>query len=81
MLAQYGNSTEHESGTQDFCDTMDSIDQPDPDREQECPPEKGLALIMMSAWVMPMFIVPVSSSRFTWETLEVKVITISSLML
>ena len=39
---------------------VDSIEQPDPDREQDCPPEKGWALIMMSAWVYPMFIVPVS---------------------
>jgi hypothetical protein len=43
---------------------MDSIDQPDPGRTQKCPPEKGFALIMMSAWVMPMFIVPVSEPSF-----------------
>lgn len=43
----------------DFCNSLDSIDQPDRHRAHECPPEKGFALIMMSAWVMPMFIVPV----------------------
>ncbi|KAI9794423.1 MAG: Phosphatidylglycerol/phosphatidylinositol transfer protein [Peltula sp. TS41687] len=58
MLSRYGNSSEHESGTLDFCESIDSIDQPDRDRERECPPEKGDALITMSAWVMPMFIVP-----------------------
>lgn len=56
----YGNNTEQEGDTVEFCGSMDSIDQPDPNRKQDCPPEKGFALIMMSAWVMPMFFVPVS---------------------
>ena len=44
----------------DFCQSMDSIDQPDRHGKRDCPPAKGFGLIMMSAWVMPMFIVPVS---------------------
>ena len=65
FLARYGSSSEHESGSVDFCTSMDSSDQPPPyphshRRPHSCPPEKGFALIMMSAWVMPMFIVPVS---------------------
>lgn len=47
----------------DFCNSMDSIDQPDPTRKQECPPEEGFGLVMMSAWVMPYFIVPVSGAE------------------
>ncbi len=39
---------------------IDSIDQPDRNRKHDCPPEKGFGLIMMSCWVMPMFIAPVS---------------------
>ena len=59
--ARYGNSTESESGTMDWCKGfIDSIDQPDPHRQHDCPPEKGFGLIMMSSWVWPMFIVPVS---------------------
>ena len=60
-FARYSNSTEHESGTMDFCKSLDSIDQPiRQHRTHGCPPEAGPALVMMSAWVMPMFIVPVS---------------------
>lgn len=65
FLARYGNSTEHETGTMDFCESLDSIDQPGRHGQPDCPPEKGFALIKMSAWVMPMFIVPVSI-RFRW---------------
>lgn len=65
FLARYGNSTEHETGTMDFCESLDSIDQPGRHGQPDCPPEKGFALIKMSAWVMPMFIVPVSI-RFSW---------------
>lgn len=73
FLAKYDPSSsnpDHESGSVDFCTSMDSIEQLPPlyshfpdshPRTQSCPPEKGYALIMMSAWVMPMFIVPVSS--------------------
>ncbi|KAA6414703.1 MAG: hypothetical protein FRX48_01453 [Lasallia pustulata] len=58
-FARYSNSTEHESGTMDFCKSLDSIDQPTRQhRTHGCPPEAGPALVMMSAWVMPMFIVP-----------------------
>ncbi|MCJ1364601.1 Phosphatidylglycerol/phosphatidylinositol transfer protein [Acarospora aff. strigata] len=57
-FGRYGNATVNETWTQDFCKVVDSIDQPDPRRKRECPPEKGFALISMSAWVMPMFIVP-----------------------
>jgi len=69
-----------------FCDTMDSIDQPDKYRKQECPPEKGFGLIMMSAWVWPMFLVPVSlysGCKIAWNVLTIgtdREITISSLM-
>lgn len=57
--ARYGNSSEFESGTLDWCKGfIDSIDQPDPHRQHDCPPEKGFGLIMMSSWVWPMFIVP-----------------------
>ncbi|KAI9753212.1 MAG: hypothetical protein M4579_005278 [Chaenotheca gracillima] len=58
FTARYGNSTEQETGTIDFCGSLDSLDQPDPDRKQECPPEKGFAFMSTSAWVMPMFFVP-----------------------
>ena len=66
---------------------VDSIDQPDPRRKRECPPEKGFALISMSAWVMPMFIVPVSLAQAAMITSERgrltgdRETTISSLML
>ena len=60
FLAQHGNSSESESGTWDFCKTVDSIDQPIPGRKHECPPQKGFGLVMMSGWVWLMFIVPVS---------------------
>ena len=64
--ARYENYTEPERGTLDFCDTaIDSIDQPGGPRKHECPPQKGFALIMMSYWVQPMYIVPVSiQTRF-----------------
>ena len=66
-MARYGNSTESEGGTMDFCGAfIDSIDQPGPRRKHDCPPKKGFGLIMMSCWVMPMFIVPVS--LLTYET-------------
>lgn len=59
--ARYGNSTESEGGTMDICKGfIDSIDQPGRHRNHDCPPEKGFGLIMMSFWVMPMFLVPVS---------------------
>lgn len=64
-LARYGNSNEHETGTVDFCQSMDSVEQPGRHSKQQCPPEKGPALIMMSAWVMPMFIVPVTLLKRT----------------
>ena len=57
--ARYGNSSESETGTRDFCKCWDGISQPDPYRELECPPEKGFAYMTTSFWVMPMFIVPV----------------------
>ena len=63
MSGQYGDITNNETWTIDFCDTMDNIDQPIPHREQECPSQKGFTLIMMSTWVMTMFIVPVSSAE------------------
>lgn len=44
----------------DFCHSLDSIDQPNREGTDECPPKEGFAVITMSAWVMPMFIVPVS---------------------
>ncbi len=40
----------------DFCESVDSIDQPDPHRKHECPPVKGFALLMISAWVTPLYI-------------------------
>ena len=58
--ARYENYTEPAHGTLDFCHTMDSIDQPGGPREHDCPPQKGFALVMMSYWVQPMYIVPVS---------------------
>lgn len=57
---RYGNASEWETGWMDWCHgAIDSIDQPGGPREHDCPPEKGFGLIMMSAWVWPMFIVPV----------------------
>ncbi|KAI9674952.1 MAG: hypothetical protein M1817_001358 [Caeruleum heppii] len=58
MSARGINSTETETGVWDFCHAVDSIEQPDPGRRRECPPEKGFALVKMSGWVMPMYIVP-----------------------
>ena len=58
--ARYENYSEPAHGTLDFCDTaIDSIDQPGGPRRHDCPPQKGFALIMMSYWVQPMYIVPV----------------------
>lgn len=37
-----------------------SIDQPNPNRERECPPEQGWAVVVMQGWVLEMFFVPVS---------------------
>lgn len=60
-MARYGNSTESEGGRMDWCGGfIDSIDQLGRHRKHDCPPDKGFGLIMMSSWVMPMFIVPVS---------------------
>ena len=59
-FVRYGNSSENETWTQPFCRMISGIDQPDPDREQECPPEAGWALLTMEGWVWEMFIVPVS---------------------
>ncbi len=60
-MGRYGNSTESEGGKMDWCGGfIDGIDQPVGHREEECPPVKGWGLVMMSCWVMPMFIVPVS---------------------
>ena len=59
-LVRYGNSSENETWTQPFCMMLEGIDQPDPDRETDCPPEAGWALINMEGWVWRMFIVPVS---------------------
>lgn len=59
--ARYENYTEPAHGTLDFCHAIDSIDQPGrPPGEHDCPPQKGFALVMMSYWVQPMYIVPVS---------------------
>lgn len=65
--AHYDSSPNHEVGTIDFCSWMDSIEQPPPDpphhpRQQSCPPGKGPATIMTSAWVAPLFIGPVNCS-------------------
>lgn len=43
------------SGTLPFCDIMETIEQPDPSREKECPPEKGFALISLHYYV-PWFV-------------------------
>ncbi|KAH8688823.1 hypothetical protein BGW36DRAFT_392228 [Talaromyces proteolyticus] len=43
------------SGTLPFCDIMESIEQPDPNREKECPPEKGFGLISLHYYV-PWFV-------------------------
>ncbi|KAI9708185.1 MAG: Phosphatidylglycerol/phosphatidylinositol transfer protein [Bogoriella megaspora] len=42
----------------DFCSVIDRIDQPDPGRKRQCPPEKGWALMTMSAWTHPLFFQP-----------------------
>ena len=39
---------------------ISSIDQPNPNRERECPPEHGWAVLRMEGWVWEMFIEPVS---------------------
>ncbi len=46
----------------DFCELVDSIDQPNPHRKHECPPEKVFALLMTSAWVTPLYIEKLVSS-------------------
>ncbi|PVH79809.1 hypothetical protein DL98DRAFT_589021 [Cadophora sp. DSE1049] len=40
---QRGPDHGHESGIRDFCDVMGGIEQPDPHRGRDCPPEKGWA--------------------------------------
>ena len=55
----------------DFCESLDHIDQPFRHGSEECPPEKGYAMISMSAWVMPMFIVPVSLlNHYVWAAMD-----------
>lgn len=39
--SQRGPDHGHQSGTRDFCDVMGEIEQPDPHRDRDCPPEKG----------------------------------------
>ena len=37
-----------------------SIDQSNPNRERECQPEQGWAVVVMQGYVLEMFFVPVS---------------------
>jgi len=39
------------NGTLPFCDVMETIEQPDVNREKECPPEKGFALISIHSYI------------------------------
>jgi hypothetical protein len=43
------------NGTFAFCDAMEHIEQPDANRERECPPEKGFAIISIHSWI-PWFV-------------------------
>lgn len=60
MTARHTDTPRNETGTWDFCAVPDSIEQPISNRKMQCPPEKGFALIMMSGWVVRMFIGPLS---------------------
>jgi hypothetical protein len=48
------------SGTVAFCDVMDSIEQPDPHRQKQCPPEKGFAIMSAHIWDIKWFVGDVS---------------------
>jgi hypothetical protein len=39
------NTYFQQSGATKFCETMETLEQPDPTRERQCPPEKGWAMI------------------------------------
>ena len=62
MTAHHAETPGNETGSWDFCDLPDSVEQPNPNRKTHCPPEEGFALIMMSGWVARLFIGPVSRS-------------------
>jgi hypothetical protein len=51
------NSTNNpgRSGAVPFCGIMEHIEQPDVNREKECPPEKGFALISLHYYI-PWFV-------------------------
>lgn len=55
------NSTDNpgRSGAVPFCGIMENIEQPDVNRERECPPEKGFALISLHYYI-PWFVGEVS---------------------
>lgn len=51
------NSTDNpgRSGSTPFCDSVDTIEQPYPGREKDCPPLKGFAIMSLHAYV-PWFV-------------------------
>ncbi|CZR51726.1 uncharacterized protein PAC_01603 [Phialocephala subalpina] len=56
-----------------FCGSMDTIEQPNPNRKKECPPEKGFGIISLHAY-KPWFVGEIRvSSRF-----EIAALTFSS---
>ncbi|KAL9616660.1 MAG: hypothetical protein Q9160_008483 [Pyrenula sp. 1 TL-2023] len=57
LTARYADVLQNESVTWDFCD-WHNIEQPNPNRKTQCPPEKGFAFIKMFGYVMRMFIGP-----------------------
>lgn len=70
--ARNNNSTESEVWTQPFCRMITSIDQAGSDHEQECPPKKGWAVVLMEGWVWEMFIVPVSDLHLRFRGCEAR---------
>ncbi len=45
------NPTVGDNGKLAFCDIMETIEQPDPNRKKQCPPEKGWAMISIRTWI------------------------------
>ena len=64
-VVDVNNGVGHTTGVLAFCDAMEDIEQPDPDRKQKCPPEKGFALISIHSFV-PWFVGEVSRLLLPW---------------
>ncbi|MCJ1309552.1 hypothetical protein MMC25_003212 [Agyrium rufum] len=64
VSAEWGHDIKAYNDTRPFCYWHNDIEQPDPDKTQQCPPEKGFALLSTHGWFSRWF---VGEGNFTFR--------------